>query len=405
MPNSPANQYAYEKPSAPVNVSKALIERFALACVPSVLLLRDIAPSLTLLFAVIAAGIVGAAMFGKSLAYRGSMLWLMFIAVGAFSFAMTLIYRPVPMQSLAALAMMYALIAGMSIALARRRKEHIIAIAADMTLVAAVTSMALWAMGVKPAVVWAEGVGNSSMMQMFGFNILRQVFPLMGGSTAQAAIFGLAALVCLYRKGWVYKAVFGLMVLGLFLADGRAALLALVLALIPFGRKWLVLLIPLGIPALLALFAFLPSSLLGRFARSGQATEITSGNNRVDIWEAGYRYLIENPYTLSFGNGFYGQSVFMGGFQRTFQNFTADSYSMHNMGLQLWIDQGIAGVLVVTAMAYAALSRLTGIGAAMMAYILIVGLFDTFGTIYWDVGFFVFALLAWSVLKRKSGEI
>jgi len=405
MPNSPANQYAYEKPSAPVNVSTAPIERFALVCVPSVLLLRDIAPSLTLLFAVIAAGIVGAATFGKSLAYRGSMLWLMFIAVGAFSFAMTLIYRPVPMQSLAALALMYALIAGMSIALARRRKEYIIAIAADMTLVAAVTSMALWAMGVQPAVVWAEGVGNSSMMQMLGFNILRQVFPLMGGSTAQAAIFGLAALVCLYRKGWAYKAVFGLMVLGLFLADGRAALLALVLALIPCGRKWLVLLIPLGIPALLALFAFLPSSFLGRFARSGQATEITSGNNRVEIWEAGYRYLIENPYTLSFGNGFYGQSVFMGGFQRTFQNFTADSHSMHNMGLQLWIDQGIAGVLVVTAMAYAVLSRLSGIGAAMMAYILIVGLFDTFGTIYWDVGFFVFALLAWSVLKRKSGEI
>jgi O-antigen ligase len=377
-------------------------ERWALACVPAILLLRDVAPSLTAVFAGSAALIIAATMFGKSIKYRGSNLWLAWLAVGGFSFAVTLFYQPVSAKSIAALAMLYGFAFAMSVVLARRPTEYIVRLAGDMVMVTVVLSFMLWLMGFEPATKWAANVGYSSMMQSVGYNMIRQVFPLMGGSTSQAAIFGMGALVCLYRKGLPYKCLLLICVFGLIAADGRAAAAALVLAWIPLGRRWLALLIPLSIPAIITIFAIVPDSILIMFSRSGWAEEITNGNLRLGIWQAGFDYLFDHPFTLLFGNGFYGQSEFIGGFDSIFQQFNSGNYSMHNTGLQIWIDQGIIGLSVVTIIAFAVMSRLQGLGAAMMAYIVLVGLFDTFGTIYWDVGFIVFALLAWSILKDNE---
>lgn len=386
----------------PLTVPYVAVERWALASVPAILLMRDVEPSLTLVFAGLAALIVAITLVGKPLKFRGSNVWLVWVASGVFSLAVTTLYQPASAQSLAAIVMLYAIAFSMSIALANRRKEYVVRLAGDMVMVTTALSFSLWLLGVQPAVKWAENVGYSSMMQLVGVNMTRDAFPMTGGSTAQAAIFGLAALICIYRKGLLYKALLPICIFGLMIADGRAAVAALALAWIPYGRKSLALLIPLSIPTIIAIFAIIPDSILTAFSRSGRVEEITGGNNRMAIWQAGYHYLLEHPFTLFFGNGFYGQSEIIGGFDRVFQQFNSGTYSLHNTGLQIWIDQGLIGLSVVTLMAFMVLTRLNGIGAAMMAYIVLIGLFDTFGTIYWDIGFLVFSLLSWSVLKQRG---
>src|SRR3546814_4049818 len=70
--------------------------------------------------------------------------------------------------------------------------------------------------------------------------------------------------------------------------------------------------------------------------------------------------------------------------------------TLHNAAMQSWIDSGLIGVVITLGFLSAVAGklvrgkRLAGApqASAVFSYIILVGAFSTYGTIYWDDGFY-----------------
>src|SRR3546814_7902474 len=100
------------------------------------------------------------------------------------------------------------------------------------------------------------------------------------------------------------------------------------------------------------------------------------------------------PYTTLFRSQF-GQlstGIFGGEIARSFRNFTigVENMTLHNAAMQIWIDSGLLGVGITLGFLSAVAGklvrgkRLAGApqASAVFSYIILVGAFSTYGTIY-----------------------
>src|SRR3546814_17894159 len=107
--------------------------------------------------------------------------------------------------------------------------------------------------------------------------------------------------------------------------------------------------------------------------------------------------------------------MFGGEIARIFRNFTigVENMTLHNAAMQIWIDSGLIGVGITLGFLSAVAGklvrgkRLAGApqASAVFSYIILVGAFSTYGTIYWDDGFYALVLVGCAALYCIPREI
>ncbi len=315
----------------------------------------------------IGAGLIGVAHLppvGRMLSHPGSLLWLLYILISMVS----AIYSPVPTYSLGcalALLCFYAF----AHTLVRTLSQTAILWAFVYTIT--VFNLASW------VVFYAyPELGTSLAWTLDG------VFYRMCGLAGQATNLGgmcakyLGALFLLWWAGrcrLVTASIFGALgVVTLMASDSRTMIISVVLGVggVMLSRSmW-----AMATGALTAVVAFGVSqafpqwlgSLGTKFSRSGDASEISTGNGRMEIWEFVWSKITEAPVL---GWGYNSSKVILSQYTGFENGLMVDS--AHNMFLQSLLSVGFLGtlplVLLLGWLAAKCLSR----PSPMLAYVFI----------------------------------
>lgn len=266
-----------------------------------------------------------------------------------------------------------------------------------------IASTALYFLDVRTARPWDETPGFANILRSLGFYVWRSGMPLTGGAVSHSTLAAvvLAGMVVRARLSIFSITAVGCALWGLAIGDGRGAMiggLAGVIGALVLGGwfRWSALSVPAGF-SLLSAAALLPKSWLYAISRTGDATEIVTGNNRTLVWQQAFNYLADHPVNLLIGAGHFGQvtSGIVGGMAAMTKFENAAQLSLHNVGVQALFDGGMLGLALTTLWLFYACKGLEKfpIGAAMMLAMLVAGVFDVWASPYSDEGFFALAAL------------
>lgn len=398
----------------------------AIISFPTLLALRDIAPDwlysitgsgLVLLGAIVAAGL----RYPRVTAIPHAALWLYAqLATASLSAVVALTFGIVPFLSIIgnSINLLAALAITFFISRAQIDSGQVIDILVKSLVAMLLASTVLFLFGVEPASTAWNSISRASMINNLGITIRRADFPLTRGSVSHASLCGIVLVAMWFHPGAKLLRVlaFAAALFGCALADGRAALF-FSLVIIVYGQFFRfagIRMVPLAFivtaPVYMLAVNFLPTNLLILLSRSGDATELLTGSDRAVVWQQALTYMSNNWMIAFFGAGQLGQitvGLFTGSFGYNFINFKdINNMSLHNAAMQVWIDSGLAGVAVMTSFLFAACKWLergrhlpgTKTAAAMLVYTILNGGFSTYGTIYWDDGFYAVTLIGAATL-------
>lgn len=275
--------------------------------------------------------------------------------------------------------------------------------------------------------------GDATILSAIGIRGVRQLFPLAFGfgDFGVAAGLGLVGSLMLLRGATTMKAraVLGgstlLCLYGLLAVDTRGtmvAALAAVVLVVVFARNvgrplsLVAAAIPVGpILVILAIGAFANSEVVSTVSRGG---DIPTATGRILAWEVIVDHLGEHSVQDLVGYGAFGPSN--AGVSERYEFFlppetSAHFGTAHSFGLQMVLDVGYLGLLLVVLLVagtigrLAAVVRATGSKAseamlAMMLLLVVAGFTDTTPTIYSPQAFAVWIMIILATLRPQLRE-
>lgn len=282
-----------------------------------------------------------------------------------------------------------------------------------------ITSTVFYAIGIEPAASAWKHAARSSMLALIGIDGVRVEFPLTRGLVAHATLCGMTFIAVWFSQASrpFRLLIYSVSLFGMLMTDGRAALLFTLLVifygeLFRFkGVFYFSFAFIAAAPLYLLAVQTVPASLLSLVARSGNAAELLAGSDRTVIWFRALDHMSHNWQSAIFGAGHFGQltmGLFGGDFVRYFKNYKLgiESMSLHNAAMQIWVDSGLIGVtitlifLMVVAKHLRLGRRVNGVrqASAMFCCIILSGAFSTYGTLYWDDGYYALTLIGCTAL-------
>jgi len=224
------------------------------------------------------------------------------------------------------------------------------------------------------AVSYAAGT-PAKTLALVGINITREAFPMnpsingMGVVAATGLVS--AAILALRTDGLIRRAgTLGavLCLVALLLTDTRAALIMAIVVIVLLTTMKvtriavaLLIAIPFSSWIVTAVLSFLSST--GWAAPLARGTkDVSTGNGRTFIWEAAQQQIEgSSPFHMLFGYGANGQAT--SGASRLYDSLFAGVpfpllVHVHNLGLQMLLDMGLVGLVLLTMTVALAVIRL-----------------------------------------------
>lgn len=208
-----------------------------------------------------------------------------------------------------------------------------------------------------------ENIGEAILLKnIFGLNMNRAVFPLMGGIVNFAFLVGIIFIYFLYQffnKHFTLINLFGIGLTSyiLLINDSRVVIFTAFFVIVfqkylfrryvPVGITFLVLAGPILFVGVLQLFVFLGlDELIGR-----SSTDVVTGNSRLFIWVICLNEIIDFKLSHILGFGEFG--AFKLGLSQEwaslFNKFDSSEFiSPHNNAITLFFDSGYIGLIVFT---------------------------------------------------------
>lgn len=404
-----------------------------ITCVPTLFALRDIAPQYTMIFVGLA---VMATVIAFTRAFAGrphsfTLSWqLGAVYYSLFAMAvLAIIYGVLGADTILGLSVMYvsAGLCGLACVMSSKDAGPIVGVAVNSLALLVVASTALWLLGLESQAETGFAGASGTTLGAYGFDVVRVKFPLTFGYTSHASICGLVAVGLAPRlKGWAAWLAIACAVAGVILADGRTAMMAVLLVLFvwrftpPAIMPHIAYILPLSAVLLLGMLLLLPDELLALISRSGDAAEIRSGNERLFVWSRVLEVIASSPERFIFGYGYFGQAAsrVSDTYAIIFANWTGDLrfYSLHNAGIQLLLDGGVPAILlffffyrfiiIKNAKCWQVTKSPSSLSALnVVAFVLLGGATDTIGTpIQRDI-FFAILLIGFAALRSPGSGL